>query len=290
MTSVDKIKSKKGINILLGLFITAASFNLLFLPNDLVVYDSSGLTIIIEHFFKIDPSVIIFLFLVGCLICGFIFLGFRDTKNAILGTIAYPIFVKLTENIGDIITINNPDMLVIALFAGITTGFGNGLIFKSGYNTGGTDILELILSKYFKIPFSQAMLIIDGSIVLVGGFVFGYELLFYAMLSLVIIALLSDKIALGINENKAFYIITKRKTLIERFLIEGLKKEVTILEAESEYDGDIDSVIYTVIETSDYYRVKEGVLRIDPGAFITIVDTTQMLGGKKNKNTSGKKI
>lgn len=290
MTSVDKIKLKKGINILLGLFITAASFNLLFLPNDLVVYDSSGLTIIIEHFFKIDPSVIIFFFLVGCLICGFIFLGFRDTKNAILGSIAYPIFVKLTENIGDIITINNPDMLVIALFAGITTGFGNGLIFKSGYNTGGTDILELILSKYFKIPFSQAMLIIDGSIVLVGGFVFGYELLFYAILSLVIIALLSDKITLGINENKAFYIITKRKTLIERFLIEGLKKEVTILEAESEYDGDIDSVIYTVIETSDYYRVKEGVLRIDPGAFITIVDTTQMLGGKKNKNTSGKKI
>ena len=52
MTSVDKIKLKKGINILLGLFITAASFNLLFLPNDLVVYDSSGLTIIIEHFFK----------------------------------------------------------------------------------------------------------------------------------------------------------------------------------------------------------------------------------------------
>lgn len=289
MTSVDKIKLKNGINILLGLFITAASFNLLFLPNDLVVYDSSGLAIIVEHFFKIDPSIIIFLFLVGCLISGFIFLGFRDTKNAILGTIAYPVFVKLTENIGDIITINNPDMLVIAIFAGITTGFGNGLIFKSGYNTGGTDILELILCKYLKMPFSKAMLMVDGTIVLVGGFVFGYELLFYAILALVLIALVSDKITLGINENKAFYIITKRKNLVERFLIEGLKKEITVFEAESEFKNDIDSVIYTVVETSDYYRVKEGILKIDPGAFITIVDTTEMLGGKKNKKLSSKK-
>lgn len=280
------IREKKGkigdiIIILTGIFITAVSFNLFFLPNNLVVYDSSGLAIIIEHFFKVDPSIFIFIFLAGCLLVGFIFLGFRDTKNAILTSIFYPIFVKLTENIGNYITFDNPDMLVISIFAGITTGLGTGLIFRSGYNTGGTDILELIACKYLKIPFSKAMIIIDGAIVLIGGFVFGYELLFYALIVLVLIALVSDKVLLGVNDKKTFYIISKRKELIERFLIEGLKKGVTTFEATGAHSLFDKEVIYCVVNNKDYYRVREGILAIDPNAFVVVTDTYETIKSEK---------
>lgn len=280
------IREKKGkikdiIIILTGLFITAVSFNLFFLPNDLVVYDSSGLAIIIEHFFHIDPSVIIFIFLGLCLLVGFIFLGFNDTKNAIITSIFYPIFVKLTENIGQFITFDNADMLVIAIFAGITTGFGTGLVFRSGYNTGGTDILELIACKYLKIPFSKAMILIDGTIVLIGGFVFGYELLFYALIVLVLIALTSDKVLLGVNNKKTFYIVSKRKELIERFLIEGLRKGVTVLDATGAHSLFDKEVLYCVVYNKDYYRIKEGILAIDPDAFIAVTDTYESINKTK---------
>lgn len=274
-------KIKNTIILLTGILITAVSFNLFFEPYDLVVYDSSGLAIIIKHFFKIDPSICIAIFLILCLVIGFIFLGFKDTKNAIIGSLTYPIFVKLTENIGDIVTFNNPDMLVIALFAGITTGFGSGLIFKSGFNTGGTDILELIMQKYMKIPFAKAMLIIDGAIVLAGGLVFGYELLFYALIILILIAIISDNILIGVKENKAFYVISKRKELIERFLIEGLKKGVTVFEVTSGKYNENKEMLYCVVTSSDYFSVKEGIQSIDPNAFIIITETHETLGTKK---------
>lgn len=280
------IREKKGkikdiIIILTGLFITAVSFNLFFLPNNLVVYDSSGLAIIIEHFFKVDPSLFIFLFLAGCLVVGFIFLGFKDTKNAILTSIFYPIFVKLTENIGNYITFDDPDMLVISIFAGITTGFGTGLVFRSGYNTGGTDIIELIVCKYLKIPMFRSMIIVDGAIVLAGSFVFGYELLFYALIVLVLIAFVSDKILLGVNDKKTLYIISKRKTLIERFLIEGLKRKITILEATGARTLFDKDVIYCVVYNRDYYKVKEGILAIDPNAFVVVTDTYEAIKREK---------
>lgn len=276
-------KIKNTFMILVGIFITAASFNLFFEPFNLVVYDSSGLAIIIKHFFKVDPSLFIAAFLFACLLVGFIFLGFKDTKNAILGSIMYPIFVKLTENIGNIITFDNPDMLVIAIFAGITTGFGNGLIFRSGFNTGGTDILELIMAKYFKIPFGKTMIIIDGTIVLIGGFVFGYELLVYALIVLVLIAVISDNVVFGVKENKAFYILSDRKNLIERFLIEGLKKGVTALEVKSGNFNNNQEMLYCVVNSGDYFAVKEGILSIDPEAFIIISDTHEAIRTKKYK-------
>lgn len=279
--SIRKNKIKNAFNLILGLLITAASFNLFFLPNNLVVYDSSGLSIVVEHFFNISPSLFVFIFLVICLFIGFIFLGFKDTKCAILGSIAYPIFIKLTENIEEFITFDKPDLLVIAIFAGITTGFGNGLIFKSGYNTGGTDIIELILCKYMKIPFSKAMIIIDGAIVLIGAIVFGYDLLIYALIILVLIAIISDNVLLGIHDKKAFYIITDRKSLVERFLIEGLKKGVTILNTKGAYTNQEEELLYCIVYTKDYYRVKEGITAIDPNAFIIITDTHEVLGSKK---------
>ena len=136
---------KKYFFAILGILITAVSYNLFFLPYDLVVYDMSGLSIIYENIFKSDARTFIFIAEFLCLIFGFIVLGFKDTKCAILGSILYPLFVFLTKDLSIYFSIDGADKLIVAVVAGITCGFGNGLIFKYGFNTGGTDIIEMIV-------------------------------------------------------------------------------------------------------------------------------------------------
>lgn len=282
---MDKVKRKNTIIryclIIIGLFIIALSFNLFFLPYDLVVYDSNGLVVIVNKFIKVDPSLFIFLFSMLCLIIGFIFLGIKDVKNAIIASVVYPIFIKLTEHIPDYINVADTDMILVAIFAGITTGIGNGLVFRSHFNTGGTDLLELIFCKYIKVPFGWAVLIIDGSIVLAGGFVFGYELLIYALIALVLIAIVSDKIMLGINEQKIFYIISPEKEKIKEYLIEGLDKSVTEIEGKGYHTGYDEDVLLCAVKTKDYFRIKEGLLEIDPNAFIVISNTHEITGSDR---------
>lgn len=269
---------KKYLLIIVGLFIIAISFNLFFLPYDLVVYDSNGLAVIINNFIDVKPSTIIFAFSVLCLIFGFIFLGFKDTKNAIIASVIYPFFVEITKNVSDYVAVNEVDMLVVALFAGVTTGIGNGLVFRSNFNTGGTDLLELIFCKYIKVPFGWAVLLIDGSIVVAGGLIFGYELMIYAIITLVLISVISDKIILGIKEQKAFYIISKKKELIKKYLIEGLNKSVTELEGKGFHTGYDEDVLLCVVKTREYYKIKKGIEQIDPKAFLIINDTHEVIG------------
>ena len=73
----------------------------------------------------------------------------------------FPIGVYLTKNIANnlIITI---DPLLIAIIGGVLSGYGYGLVFQNNYTTGGTDILNQVMEKYFHMPMGKSILIVDG--------------------------------------------------------------------------------------------------------------------------------
>ncbi len=275
-----KHKIKRYFELILGLIITSVSFNLLILPNNIVFGGVSGLSIIAKKFFNIDASLFIMLGSLICLILSFIFLGKKKTMGSIFGSILFPILIKLTENIGTIIKIDMSDQLLLAIFGGVLYGFGAGLIFKAGFTTGGTDILNQIMSKYFKTSMGTSMIIVDGLIVLSGAFVFGWTKFMYAMIILYMISLLTDKVLLGISNSKAFYIITEEEEKVSEFVINTLGHSITVFNAKGGYTNRKNSVLFTVIPTKEYYKFKEGIYEIDKVAFFTAVDAYEVLGGE----------
>ena len=79
------------------------------------------------------------------LILSYFTLGWEKTKNSVIGSIIYPVFVKITEPLIPMIDLGNLETIVTILFGAVLSGFGLGLIFKSGFTTGGTDILNQIV-------------------------------------------------------------------------------------------------------------------------------------------------
>lgn len=264
---------------LLGLVIISIAFNVFILPTK-IVYGMSGVGIILNNVCGIDPSTVILIGDILLLILSLILLGYDKTKSSILGSLLYPIMVKLTAFIPNYINVGNAEPLIMTLYGAVLSGFGLGLIFKAGYTTGGTDVLNQIASKYLKMSIGNAMLITDGLIILSGVFVFGWTQVMYSLISLYIISMMTDKVILGISQRKAFYIITNEENKVKKYVMNELNHGITELHAMGGFTGKKQAVLMCVIPTSEYYAFKEGIHKIDKNAFFVVTDAYEVYGGE----------
>ena len=281
LTKIEKkYKVRRYIELVIGILLVALAYNIFLLPNDIVFGGVSGLAIIVKKIITLNPSTFIMISSVILLFISYIFLGKDQTKGSIVGSILFPILVNLTANINQYINIDTSNILLSVIFGGILYGFGAGLVFKAGFTTGGTDVINQIISKYFHVSMGNAMLMSDGLIVLAGGFFFGITKLMYAIIVVYIIGIMTDKVLLGISNSKAFYIITNEDEKIRDYLINELHHGVTIFSVKGGYTHKKDEVILCVVPTNEYYRVKEGIREIDEQAFFVICDAYEVFGGE----------
>ena len=273
-----KDRLKRWTTFILGILITALAYNIFLLPAK-VVYGIGGVGVIFNSAFNIDPSIVILIGSIFLLILSYIFLGKEESRHTIVGTLLYPVFVKLTAEFAKLIDLSGTDQLLIIVFGAVITGFGLGLIFKSGFTTGGTDILNQIVAKYCKTSMGNAMIVTDGLIILTGLTVFGWTKLMYSIISLYIISVMTDKVILGISQSKAFYIITNKEKEVQTFILEHLSHGVTVLDGKGGFTGRNQKVIMCIIPTKEYYIAKEGISEIDPHAFFVVTDAYEVQGG-----------
>ena len=271
---------KRFIQFFLGCFIIALAYNIFIASNNLVPGGVGGIAIILNRFFNINNSLSILIMNLILILISYFLLGKEKTRASILGTILLPLLIAITENINYIFKINTSQVLLSAIFGGILYGFGAGLVFKAGFTTGGTDIINQIISKYCKITLGKSMLFSDGLIVLSSGLFFGINSMMYSIIILYIISLISARVVLGISDSKIFYIITDREEEIKNFIIKYLNHGVTVFKAKGGYSKNKENVLMAVLPTKDYYRLKEGIKQIDKEAFFIVTDTYEVFGGE----------
>lgn len=279
-SSITKTNITRIIQFLIGCFIVALSYNIFIAPNDLVPGGVGGIAVIVNNLFNIQNSTTIFVLNIFLLILSYSLLGKEKTKATILGSIIFPVFVRLTEHINIWIQIDTSKVLLSAIFGGIMFGFGAGLIFKAGFTTGGTDIINQIISKYANISMGKSMLCSDGLIVLSSGIFFGFNSMLYSIMILYCISLMADRVMLGISDNKMFYIITEKEDEIKDFIMKYLHHGVTIFKAKGGYKRKTENVLMTVLPTKDFYKLKEGIQEIDEEAFFIVTDSYELFGGE----------
>ena len=278
-----KVTKKSNITrfltFLAGCFIIACAYNIFLVPTDIVPGGVGGIAMLVNSIIDIDNALIIFIADIILLILSYFTLEKGTTRNSIMGTLIFPLMVLLTENINVWLEIDTSQMLLSAVFGGVIYGFGLGLVFKSGFTTGGTDILNQIVSKYFKISIGRSMLCTDGLIVCLSAFAFGPIHLMYSIIVLYIISMISDKVILGISDNKAFYIITNEEEKVKEYILKNLGHGVTIIKAKGGYLEAKENVLMCVLPTSDYYKLTEGIREIDKDAFFLVTDSYEVFGG-----------
>ena len=281
-TILDRVYSKdllvRFAEFIAGVFLVAISYNVFLLPRN-TVYGVGGIGVILKKIFNITPALTIFVSSMILLVLSLFTLGKKKTIRTVAGSILYPIFVAATSYYVRYFDLGTLEPVVVVIIGAVTHGLGLGLIFKAGYTTGGTDILNDIVAKYGKVSIGKAMLFTDGLIIIISLFVFGFPTFIYSLISLYIISVMTDKVILGISQSKTFYIITDNETSVKKFIMNNLNHGVTVLQGRGGYTGDNQKVIMCTLPTREYFILKEGLKEIDPGAFFLVTDAYEVFGG-----------
>lgn len=271
--------SRLGI-LCIALFISALSFNLLQLPINLVTGGTTGVSIITKHLFGIKPSYMLFGLYITFLLLSVIFLGFEQSSGAIMATFLYPFFVDITSKVPEFIKIDSSDILLLSIFIGVISGITNGLTFKVGFSNGGFNIISQILYKKKKISISSTSFLINLTIVVAGGYFFGWTMVMYAVIVLYINSLVVDRVLIGISKNKSIYIITHNEEEVRTYILNDLNHGITTFDVKGGYNNEKRKVLMTVVPNSEYFKVTEGVKTIDNNAFFIVTDSYQVFGNR----------
>jgi uncharacterized membrane-anchored protein YitT (DUF2179 family) len=289
----DKIFSKKWISdyllIILGSFILATSFVFFITPHKIVPGGVYGIAIVVHYLsegvFEFWPDGVpvgLFALLIDIplIITGIRVLGPRFGVKTITGSV-------LTATFTDLITWMRPvgnaplvdDVLLSCVFAGVLAGFGLGLIFKSRATSGGSDIIAMIIGKHTNIQLGRLMIYVDSVIVLFGLLAFGdWAIPLYSWIVIYITGKVIDLTLDGADYNKALLIISKEHEEIKEKLLIDLERGGTYLRGEGMFTGDEKQIIYTVVSRREVGILQEFISNIDPDAFITVMDTKEILG------------
>ena len=280
---VEKITKKNKISrfiiLVVSLTISAVVYNLFLLPLKLVAGGTGGIATITKYLYEINPSIIIFLLSLACIVIGLMYLGKDAIMGAITASILYPILVELTEPLTNYFQ-TDVDKLLLVLFAGVLGGISSGLIYRTGYNSGGLTVISQILYEKKKISIAKSSLVMNSIIVLIGAFFFGTTNALYAIIYLYIVNIVTDKVLLGISTNKAFYIITKEEQEVKDYIMNNLGHTVTVFDVKGGFLEQKRRVLLTVIPSREYYHVTEGIREIDKEVFFVVTDSYQVEGGK----------
>lgn len=276
----------RGSLLVFAIFILALSYNLLFLPNNLVIGGVSGLAIVVQEITEVDGTVFIYAATIVLICLSYLLLGKEKTNNAVIGSILYPVMITFTAPIASCLLpyFQFDDLYLIAIIGAILFGFGNGIVFKYNFSTGGTDIITSICSKYFKFPEGKSMLFSNVFVIIIGGYVFGFELMLLALIILYISTLVLDKVLFEISDSFVFYIFTEKEKEVTNVILDEFKTGYTILPTKGGYSHKKGELIMAVLPNREYFHFKERILETDKNAFFVICDCYESYNGYKKKN------
>ncbi|MFH1224045.1 MAG: YitT family protein [Pseudomonadota bacterium] len=292
------------IFITLGCLLIALSVIWFLDPYKIVPGGLTGLGIILYESFKIPLGTTILIFNIPLLIIGVIFLGKSFGIKSVYGIIASTMLIDLLKSVIypyllpniPIYLLQNPATIdytssvvpfLAAIFGGILLGVGVGIVFTRRGSTGGSDVIAQIAVNYHLMKAGQMFLIIDSTIILSAGIVFGVQhhslaygvtAILLGLSSVIASVLVIDFIMDGGRHVKGVTIISDKSDELKGVILNKLEKGATIYYGEGAYTGEAKRVIFSVVSNRQIYSIKQAVKEIDPNAFIIVNNVAQVYG------------
>lgn len=260
--------------ILVGSLITALAFNLFLVPNHIASGGVSGISIIVQALFGMEPAYTQWALNIPLFVAGYLLLGRDYAIRSLLGTVVLPLFVFLTKDF----PVPTTDPLLASLYGGIGVGLGLGIVFRGRGSTGGLSTLAQIIQKYSGLSLSVCVVLMDGTVIALAMFILSPEKALYALIGLYITGKIIDAIELGFNYTKVAYIIAEKTEEISEAVLSQLDRGLTKLDGRGGYTGDKRTVLMVVVGQSEVIRLKTLVQTLDPTAFVIITNAHEVLG------------
>jgi len=261
--------------VLVGVVITAVGVSCFLIPAKIAAGGVSGLATVIYHLTEFPVGVTMLLFNIPLFILSWRIIGPVFGAKTIFGTLAMSVFVDLFNQFAVPMT---EDLLLAAIYGGVISGIGLGIAFRSGGSTGGTDMAAQLVARVFPTSVGQALLIVDGFVIVLAGLAFGLELAMYALIAVFITTKTVDVVQEGQSYAKACLVISDYPEAIGQLIMERLERGVTMLDGRGMYTKYDKEILLAIVSRMEISTLKSIVAEIDKRAFVIIYDVHEVLG------------
>ena len=263
--------------VLLGNAVLAFTVAAFLVPQGIIMGGATGIGLTIGHFIALDLSAIIFVVNNVLFVLGTAVLGKKFALTTLISTFVYPVFLSVMRSIPGITELTDNIMLA-ALYGGALLGLGIGLVVRVGASTGGTDILALVLHKWFHIPLAVFVYIVDFTVLLCQALFSNSEQILYGILVLIVSTMALNRVMLMGQAQIQLFIITEKYEEVKEKVLKEMDAGVTMVHIETGYGAKQQKGVLCVIPNRKLYSINQMVQMIDPQAFITITQINEVRG------------
>lgn len=270
----EKISIKDMLGITAGTAILSLGIQAVLVPAHILTGGVTGLAVILNFLTKIDISLWYLGLNIPIFIAGYRYISRRFIIYSLLGVILQSLFLELFKNLN----FGIENLLLSAVFGGVLTGIGIGFLLRSKGSSGGTDIIAVIVRRFWGYNFGQTYLTTNLAILALFLFTASLELTLYSGISIYISSQMVDLVESGPYVTRTVFIVSQEYEEITHVIIHTLHRGCTNLAGIGAYTGEARQIIMVTVGKTQLPRLKEIVFQIDPEAFMTISETIEVYG------------
>ena len=261
----------------IGCIIASLGVNLFLVNAQLLSGGATGIALILQYMFSVPSGITVFIINIPLFFVSYKLLNTKFTLYSAVGMMSLSLSLIITEPLSKLVRVD--DVLLYCIYGGVLCGLGYGLVFSRNGSTGGTDIITMVLrKKYSDLDIGTLSFTLNCVIVFIGALIFGLPKALYTLISMFVQSIVVDKVINGFYSKKLLLIVTEKEQDIIEYVIKDMNRGVTSLISEGEYTHELRKMLYIAVTSSQLVRLKKKILRIDPMAFITIIDVSEVNG------------
>jgi uncharacterized membrane-anchored protein YitT (DUF2179 family) len=263
--------------ILIYACLYSLALNLFWQPGNIYAGGLTGIaqilaTVLDKSALEVPLSVIYYLLNIPM----FLLAWFKINRKFVLYTVICVTIASVAIHIIPSVTLTT-DPIICAIFGGAINGFSLGLALKYGLSTGGMDALILTIRQSTGRSIGVISIILNGLIVLIAGYLFGWPYAFYSVLSIFVSGKVTDLVYVK-HKKVQVTIITQNPNKVIPALQEKLSRGMTIIPyALGAYKQETQTVLLLVITTYEMEMLDQIMKTVDPKAFVSVAQDIRIL-------------
>lgn len=270
---------KKYIILFIGSILAAVGLEIFLVPNQIIDGGIVGIAIMASHLTSIDISIFLVLLNLPFLYVGYNHIGKSFALSTLFSIISLAGWVYVFHPVPELTN----DLFLAAIFGGIILGIGVGVIIRNGGSLDGTEIMAILLDKRTGFSVGEIIMFFNLFILSAAGLVFGWEKAMYSLVAYFVAFKVIDITIEGLDESKGVMIVSENPDEIADALMARLGRGVTVLHGAGGFTGEPKKVLYSVITRLEIAKLKAIIYEKDEGAFVTIHEVHDVLGGRFKK-------
>ena len=271
---------KRVILVLAGSTIAAAGLQFFLLPNHLLDGGVTGISILSAYLSGIPFGVFLLVFNIPFVIVGYRKFGKDFALYSTIGIVALAAltFVHIPHGFTD-------EPILAAVFGGILVGIGSGLVIRYGGIIDGSDTIAVLIDRVTVFSVGEAIMFINGLIITIAGFVFGWESALYSLIAYFVAHKAIDVTVEGLNESRTVWVVSMKVREIGKIINRVIDEPVTYLKEANKKDPEPHGILLAVITRFEEQKVKAAIDSVDAKAFVVISNAHEVMRTETSRSS-----